>query len=138
MGNTIPTAFKIQITKNYTFKCFVIVAEKKETPFQIKDNQEEYIPSITFQNHSVSFFDGNSTNLIKELYEHPEEYKEYQILFQDKSYSLIFEVLFGLIITQFKKKVEKDFIINKTIVELEIPNAIVLERIKISLPRLLE
>ncbi|MBQ4122167.1 leucine-rich repeat domain-containing protein, partial [bacterium] len=134
MGNTNQKVFKIQITKNYTFKCFYIDSEKKETPIQIKENQEEYVPSISFQNHSVTFCDEeNRTNLIKELYEHPEEYKEYQILFQDKSYSLIFEVLFGLIIEQFKKKVEKDFVIKKTIIEIETPNSIVLERIQVSL-----
>ena len=134
MGNLNQKVFNIQITKNYTFKCFYIDSNKIETSVQIKDKQKEYIPSISFQNHHISFCEEeDSINLIKELYDNPEEYKEYQILFQDRSYSLTFEVLFGLIITQFKKKIEKNNIINKTIIELEIPNPIVLERIQISL-----
>ena len=48
MENTIQSAFKIEITKNYKLRCFYIDSENKEIPIQLKENQEEYIPCIIF------------------------------------------------------------------------------------------
>ena len=56
---------------------------------------------------------------IKYIIENPTEFKEYKIEYKNKEYSLIFEVVFGLLIDEFKKNIEKDFIIKETYIEIE-------------------
>ena len=73
---------------------------------------------------------------MKEWMKHPEEFKEYTINYQGKEYSLLPEVFFALIIDEFKKKVEKNFILSIT--ELTLPeelksNTHFINRLKISL-----
>jgi hypothetical protein len=57
--------FKIQINKNYTIECFLINSEKKETKIQLKGNeQDEYIPCISFDEDSYSVCKENEENVI--------------------------------------------------------------------------
>ena len=55
-------------------------------------------------------------NIIKDLINQPNTYKLYQIKYQQKQYEITFEVLFALIIDQFKQNIEKKYIIDETIV----------------------
>ena len=70
---------------------------------------------------------------MKEWIEQPSEYKEYKITYQNKEYSVISEVLFALVIDQFKKRIEKEFIIDETIVDIPSKNGDLYNRIRTSL-----
>ena len=98
--------FKIVITNNNTFKCYIVsylgTRKVSETLFKFHKNDDgEYIPSISFEENSFSICnnDKKSVNLIQELYENPKEFKQYEFQFQHEKYSVVFEVLFSLIIS---------------------------------------
>ena len=55
--------------------------------------------------------------------------KTYKINFQGKDYEIIAEVLFALIINEFKQIVEKEFIITKTVIEMPVNNKTLNSRI---------
>ena len=50
-----------------------------------------------------------SIHFMKHWFENPNDYSPFNITFQNKEYDLINEMLFALIINEFKKKVEKDY-----------------------------
>ena len=92
--------FKIQITENYQLKCSVIDITNKEIPIELnnKDNKE--------------------INFIKDIITEPQNYKLYSIQIQQKEYNVIAEVLLALLIDEFKQKIEKEYVITTTIVEI--------------------
>ena len=134
-----PNKITLKLTTTKTNKFIVSIksinSSEKEIIIKLNKNnkQEEYNPSITFTDSSFSICDENEINLLEELNHNPEEFKFYTIQFQHKQYSVLFEVLFAIIISEFKKSIEKEFIITKTIIEFEKENKIVKERIKIAL-----
>ena len=57
----------------------------------------------------------------------------YNVEFQNKSYQLLPEVLFAIVINEIKRKIEREFIIENTVIELPRDNSQLIQRIKISL-----
>ena len=134
--------FQIQITKEYKLKCSIIEQQGKETYIKIteEDQTQEYYPTIQFNNNFISFCKNDHNNetihFIQKWFENPEDYSTYHIQFQNKNYELLPEALFALIINEFKNKIEKDFIIENTLLELQTQNNKTKERIEISLEAL--
>ena len=117
---------KITITKEYKL---IIQIDSKET------KEEEINPCISFNGNFIEIGRENEKTIhfIKEWIENPEEYKMYSVLFQGKEYSLLAEELFAIIISEYKKRLEKEYIIENTILEIPTDNKKALQRIKISL-----
>ena len=67
------------------------------------------------------------------MIEEPESIKYYETEYYNKSYSLIAEVMFALIIDEYLSQIEKNYIIENTIIELPSNNLKSNYRIKIAL-----
>ena len=103
--------FQIKINQEYKLKCFIN-----------EEEQEEFItPNILFDMNEILINQQNdkAIDFIKEWIEQPNEFKEYKINYQNKEYSVIAEVLFALIIKEYKNKIEKQFIIDETIRKMD-------------------
>ena len=127
---------KIKITDKYKLQCFTINEEGIETIIQLPNQpQEEYSPTISFGKIFVTICQENdkSIEFIQQWIEHPSEFTEYQIQFQEKEFELLPEVIFALIISQFKTMIEKEFIIDETFVEIPSNDFKIFERMKVSL-----
>ena len=132
-------SFKITITKNYLLQCSIIDEQNKETIVNLPNNQQdEYIPSITFNTNTITICkqENNTIQFIKQWLNHPEEYKIYEIFFQGKRYEIVAEVLFAIIISEFKRVIERDCIIEKTLIQLPTKNKKALQIVNISLQAL--
>ena len=117
--------FQIQINQEYKLKCFIN-----------KEEQEEFItPNILFNTNEILINQENdkAIDFIKEWIDNPEDFKEYKITYQNKEYSVISELLFALIIREYKNKIEKQFIIDDTIVTIPNDNYYISKRIRTSL-----
>ena len=110
--------FKITISKEYKLQLSTINSEGTETSIT------EITPCITFDQNTISISDQNekSIHFLKHWIDHPDDFSTYTVKFQNKSYSLLPEVFFAIIIYDYKKKIEKQFIIKNTILELQINN----------------
>ena len=124
-SNTI--SFIITITQDYQLKCSYIDTNNKETIIELH-NQENMFHSI-----NLTFENNNNYNFIHDLMNEPNDFKLYRVYLQGKEYSVISEVLFALLMYEFKRQIEKEFIINKTIIHLPVKNAILNSRIVTSL-----
>ena len=117
--------FKVTITEDYKLKCSIVVDSKKEeTTIKIQD-KEEYSLQFTL--------DGNHIDFMNDLINKPDEYKLYSIHCFKKEYSVVAEVLFSLILDKIVRKVKKEYIIEKTIIELPSTNKMFKERINVAL-----
>ena len=128
----------LEITISENCQLQFIVIDEKETDHIIKLNNQndDFIPiTIAFDMNEIIIGKEtpNSIAFMKEWIDHPEIYKEYQIHYQNKEYNVIAELLFALIINEFKKKIEKEFIIDKTKFTLPTQNKEFFNRFKISL-----
>ena len=113
--------FIIKISGNYTLKCSYIDSNNKEIIIKLHNKKEkEYLlaTSLIDKNSSIEFAD--------DLFTKPHDFKLYDIELYGKEYSIIAEVLFALIINEFKQQIEKEYIIENTLVEL--PGATLLMR----------
>ena len=121
--------FKITITKEYKLQLTIRYQEGKERIIV------ETTPSITFNRNSIDICEEkeNTLHFFKNWLQQPDDYSTYLIEFQNKTYNLLPEVFFSLIINEFRKKVEKEFIIENTEIQIEIGNLRVMERIRVSL-----
>ena len=126
--------FKINITADFQLLCSILDEQ----------NQKKIIvqtpPSITFNSNTINICKEEKEEeaqqkiyFMKKWVENPDDYSTYPIVFQAKTYELLPEVLFAIIINEIKKKIEKECIIQTTIIELPINDPKVLQRIKISL-----
>ena len=127
---------EITISEQHQLQCIVI--DKKETKHIIKLNNQNdnYLPiRIAFDMNEIIIGKEtpNSIDFMKEWIDHPEIFKEYRIRYQNKEYNVISELLFALIINEFKKKIEKDFIIDEIKFTLPTENKEFVNRFKISL-----
>ena len=125
----------INITEQYQLQC--IITDEKETEHIIKLNNQNdnYLPiTIAFDMNEIIIGKEttNSISFMKEWIDHPEIFKEYQIYYQNKEYTVIAELLFALIINEFKKKIEKDYIIDETVVYIPSHDNRLIQRMKIS------
>ena len=117
--------FQIQINQEYKLKCFVN-----------EEEQEEFItPNILFDMNEILINHQNdkAIDFMKEWIEQPTEFKEYTINYQNKEYSVVAEVLFALIIKEYKNKIDKQLIIDETIVSVPSKNGDLYNRMTISL-----
>ena len=146
MGNFISNIFsdnsilKIIITNDYKLQVKYINSEYKETIIHLSKNNQSnvYTPSITFNENLIDICEETDSNIdfMKEWILNPEEYKLYSIKYQGKEYNILAEVLFALIISEFKQIVEKDNIIQNTLLQLPTNNEQLLQRVKIALQAL--
>ena len=112
----------IDINKHNNNKCSIIDSENKEQQIKINENQQdEYSPiSIAFDMNEIIVNEQrkDSIDFFADWIEQPEEFKEYEIKYQNKQYSVISEVLFALIMVQYKSKIDKQYI--NTIVNINL------------------
>ena len=115
----------IKISENYKLQCHIVDSNKKETLIQLnnKNQQEQYLLSSSLIDKK------NSIQFAHDLFINPQDFKLYNIELYEKEYTVIAEVLFALIISEFKEQIEKEFIIEKTIVQLPVQNLKVNSRI---------
>ena len=111
--------FYIEITQNN-------LEEKKI--IQIQKDKDFYPFTFTLENNQINFFD--------DFIQNPIEYKLYTIQYQQKSYSIVAEVLIALILNDFVKKVKKEFIIDKTILVMPFENNFLKQRITVALEKI--
>ena len=114
--------FKIRINEQYQLQVSYIDSEKRETIIQLNNNKQDwYSPVISFRDNKITVCPEDKEDaieFIEELVEESRRFKIYEIQYQDKDYFAIAEVLFALIINEFKQIVEKEYIITKTVVEI--------------------
>ena len=96
--------------------------------------QHQYPINIEFQTNDILFCqnrnetenntnNSNNSNIIEfmnEWKQFPNDYKKYQFTFQGIETEAIAEVLFALIINEFKNKITKEYIIDSTIIQIPI------------------
>ena len=109
LNRTIKITIK-EISNEYKLQCSIIDnSNNEETKIKIQDKEE----------HSLQFtLDGNNIDFMNDLINKPEEYKLYSIHYFKKEYQVVAEVLFALILDEIVQKVKKEYILDKTIVEL--------------------
>ena len=131
------TSLKITINNNYQLQCSVIESDGNEEIIHLKPRQKEWLPIvISFDMNEMYVCEKereDSISFMKEWIEFPQEYKKYEIQYQGREYSVIAEVLFALIIKQFKERVENEWIIDETIVEVPSYDYVFIQRLRISL-----
>ena len=114
---------KLIITNNYKLNCLLIDSI---------DNQN-IIEIIKDYSLAISMFNKNSIEFMKQWIEAPEDYSTYKVQLQHKEYQLLPEVFFALIISEIKNKIEREYIIENTILEIPSTNKEIIKRMKISL-----
>ena len=125
--------FKIEITREYKLIYSLISKENQEII-----QQEEVTPCILFKKNTIELFQESdkAIHFMQPWLDNPDNFNTYGIEFQNKSYELLPEVVFAIIINEMKKKVEKEYIIEQTEIQLPSDNSKALQRIKISLDSL--
>ena len=121
----IQRTLKIIITPQFQLQIVLIDSSNNQTIIQLKDKQKQCIPFFINQNQQIQ--------CIQDLFENPTEYKTYEIICQQKSYHVITEVLFALVLNEIKHSIEKEYILVDTQIELPIQNENVLNRLKTGL-----
>ena len=127
---------EITISENCQLQFIVIDEIETDHIIKLNNQNDDYLPiRITFDMNEIIIGKEtpNSIVFMKEWIDHPEIYKEYQIHYQNKEYTVIAELLFALIMNEFKKKIEKEFIIDETKFTLPTENKEFINRFKISL-----
>ena len=127
---------QITITQTNQFKCSLLNQEEnvKEEIIKLRPEEDFYIPSILFNQNKIEICPKQTEiNILEDLINQPDEYKLYEIKYQQKQYQLTFEVIFGLIIDHFKQTIEKDYIIEETIVDIPSRDYEAIRRIEICL-----
>ena len=136
---------KIIISKQNTLQCVIIKDDLTQENVQIKQNVNEYIPNICIENNNINFSvketkenkkENKIINFLQDLFDDPTNYMLYNVTYKNSHYEVVFEVLFSLFINEFKTKIEKEYIIERTIVEIETSNHYIIRRIQIALENL--
>ena len=120
---------------NITLKIIITKDYKLLIQIDSKYTKEEINLCICFNSNFIEIGkeNENSIHFIQEWLTNPEEYKIYSVQYQRKDYELLPEVFFAIIINEFKQKIEKEYIIENTVIEIPTENKKVLQRIKIAL-----
>lgn len=133
-------SFILFINSECQIKCQILIGDKEiERNVKICNNDKEYIPiTISFDVNEILIGQQTDTTIdfFKDWANQPEEYKEYRFTYQNKEYIAIAEVLFSLLINEYKKKVERLYVIDETTVQIDITNAYLHNRMVISLKSL--
>ena len=112
----------LTITTNSTLICSIKNNNNEEIKIKLHENQEEEILSISFDMNEIYVCSKQKTEnnepieFIQDWMNEPNNFKTYEFFFKGKYHSAISEVLFALIINEFKKKIEKDWIIDDVFV----------------------
>ena len=129
--------FHIEINKNYQIKFTIIDDDNKHHVIKINEDQEEdfITPTLSLNMNDIILNNqsDNSIEFIKDFILQPEQFKEYTINYQNQQHSVIFEVLFGIYISQVRKRIEKEWIIDKMVLKIPVDNYLISKRIKTSL-----
>ena len=125
----------IHISKSFEIECFLEDKEENITIISINNQNQFSLISIEFDMNEIIINQQseNTIEFMKEWIENPEDYKYYSINYQNKEYNIISEVLFALYMNQYKKKIEKEYIIEKTIVEAPTNNDLFINRLNVAL-----
>ena len=129
-------SFKIIITNNYKLQCSLINEQDQEIKIQLfEKQQEEYTPCICYEGNMISVCqkEEKSIHFIQQWIDNPNEFIKQEVHFQKKTFQVLPEILFAIIINEFKKKSEKEYILDETIVEIPSKDHQINERIKKSL-----
>ena len=121
----------ITITEQYQLQCLYSNEENGDRVIKIHENQEIYPFTICLKNNKIIVGEKHedSIEFIQDLFSKPQDFKLYDIKLYGKEYSVIAEVLFALIINEFKGQIEKEFIIENITVKLPVQNLKVNSRI---------
>ena len=99
--------FKIKITETHQLQVSYIDTENKETIIQLNNNKQDwYSPVISLRDNKITVCSEekeDAVHFIEELFTHPQSFKTYKINFQERDYEVVAEVLFALIINEFKQ-----------------------------------
>ena len=105
--------FKIRINEQYKLQVSYIDSEKQETIIQLNNNKQDwYSPIVSFRDNKITVCSEekeDAIHFIEEFFTNPQSFKLYPIHFQGKNYEIIAEVLFALIINEFKQIVDWQF-----------------------------
>ena len=123
---------KIKLTQT-TISVITIDNQNKEQFIELIPNIKEYPIDIQFNKNEIIVCQQQS-DVLEELFTHPEQFNKHQIEFQHKTYEILTETLLVLIISKFKKIIDKTSIINNFILETpEGTHSETIHRIKSSL-----
>ena len=92
-------SFQIEINNQKKIKISIININKKRTIFQLPKKTKEYFPiTIEFGINNKIVCEENTNNIscIKELFEKQDQYHFKTILFHQKEYQVLNEVIFSL------------------------------------------
>ena len=67
----------------------------------------EYHSNIVFEGKDIELIQNESTNYFEDLFNHPEDFGEYSILFKGRERKAFAEVFIALLIDKFKQIIEK-------------------------------
>ena len=131
--------FYIEITNEHQLKCSYLPQEENEETnkiiIQLTQNIDFYPITISFENNKPIICQERENNIsfFNDLNQTSNEFKEYKINIRNKEYSFIAEILFGFIVKEFKKQIDKEWIIDETIVSVSNKDHRFAERIMNSL-----
>ena len=116
----------ITINNQNKIKITILNYQNKEQIIKLNENQQdEYLPiTISFDMNEIIINQQtqNSIDFFNDWINQPDEYKEYKINYQNKEYSVISEVFFALIMNEFKRIIEHDWIIDSVSIEIPTEN----------------
>ena len=127
--------FKLLISQQNTIKCVIIKEDKTEELITLETNKEEYPIQISCTTNEIVVCQKqeNTIDFMNDWIKESNLYKKYSFTFQGKQHEAIAEILFALVINEFKNKVTKKYIIDETLVEIPSNDYTLLRRMKIAL-----
>ena len=96
---------KIKLTQT-TISVITIDKQNKEQFIELIPNIKEYPIDIQFNKNEI-YVCQQQSDLLEELFTHPEQFNKHQIKFQNKTYEILTETLLVFIISKFKKIIDK-------------------------------
>ena len=107
----------------YKFKCVFENRETVET-LRVIDRQDEYFLSLAVDGNKLIFCEekegNNAISFMQDWFKKSEENIKYPITYLGTEYSLSAPAIFGIIINEFKKKIDKKYIIDSVNVQFYI------------------
>ena len=112
---------RIEITKTNKIKCYLGDGKQQKRVIQFK-NQEEINPCIQFQRKRIIVCENNSNaiHFMNNWINNPIEMNQlYTIEYNGNTYSLLPEMLFGLVMYQIKQQINEKYIIVSSIISIQ-------------------
>ena len=128
--------FTILITPTYTLHCTISTPETT-TPLKLTpDHPDDFHPTVDFTpNHIRIPPTPTSTSLtfLQAFIEHPDDFTPYTVTYHGKTHSVLPEILFAIIINEYKTKIEKCHVIDATVVQTPSRDSFLADRLRVSL-----